>query len=65
MTTTEKVHFWQQHIDDWEAMSLVGNAHCKQQSLIYYQFVYWRQRLTSVKNNLKQAPAASSNTRQR
>ena len=46
MTATEKVHFWQQQITDWEATGLSGNAYCKQQSLIYHQFVYWRQKLT-------------------
>ena len=63
MTATEKVHFWQQQMNDWEATGLSGNAYCKQQSLIYHQFVYWRQRLTSAEYDPKQAPAATGFTR--
>lgn len=59
MTPTEKVHFWQQQINDWEATGLSGNAFCKQQSLIYHQFIYWRQKLASVEAYPKQAPAAT------
>lgn len=59
MTSTEKVHFWQQQIHDWEATDLSGNAFCKQQSLIYHQFIYWRQKLASVEAYSKQAPAAT------
>lgn len=47
MTPTEKVYFWQQQINDWEVTGLSGNAFCKQPSLIYHQFIYWRQKLTS------------------
>ncbi len=63
MTPIEKVHFWQQQINDWEATGLSGNAYCKQQSLIYHQFVYWRQKLTSAEDYPKQAPAATGFTR--
>jgi hypothetical protein len=59
MTTTEKVEFWQQQINDWEATCLSGHAYCKQQSLIYHQFVYWRQKLTTVEDYPKQAPAVT------
>jgi len=51
MTATEKLHFWQRQMNDWEATGLSGNAYCKQQSLIYHQFVYWRQRLASAEND--------------
>ena len=63
MTPTEKVHFWQQQINDWEVTDLSGNAFRKQQSMIYHQFVYWRQKLTSGKDYPKQAPAATGFTR--
>lgn len=59
MTPTEKLHFWQQQMNDWEATGLSGNAFCKQQSLIYHQFIYWRQKLVSVETCPKQAPAAT------
>ncbi|MCL1480258.1 MULTISPECIES: IS66 family insertion sequence element accessory protein TnpB [unclassified Marinobacter] len=63
MTPTEKVHFWQQQINDWEATGLSGNAFCKQQSLIYHQFVYWRQKLTSGEDYRTQAPVTTGFTR--
>ena len=63
MTPTEKVHFWQQQMNDWEATGLSGNAFCKQQSLIYHQFVYWRQKLTLGEDTRKQAPATTGFTR--
>ena len=63
MTSTEKVHFWQQQINDWEVTDLSGNAFCKQQSLIYHQFVYWRQKLSSAEDYPKSAPAATGFTR--
>ncbi|MCL1487919.1 MAG: hypothetical protein MH186_08485 [Marinobacter sp.] len=59
MTPTEKVHFWQQQINDWEATDLSGSAYCKQQSLIYHQFVYWRQKLSSAEGYPKPAPAGN------
>lgn len=63
MTPTEKVHFWRQQMNDWEATGLSGNAFCKQQSLIYHQFVYWRQKLTSGEDTRKQTPATTGFTR--
>jgi len=63
MTTTERAHAWQQRISDWQTTSLSGSAYCKQQSLIYHQFVYWRQKLTSIKEYPKQEQAATGFTR--
>lgn len=42
MTHTERKRAWQQHITDWQTSGLSGMAYCKQQSLTYCQFVYWR-----------------------
>tara|TARA_R110000823_G_scaffold175164_2_gene307777 strand:- start:744 stop:1064 length:321 start_codon:yes stop_codon:yes gene_type:complete len=63
MTATERALAWQQHISDWQATGLSGSAYCKQQSLTYHQFVYWRQKLTSVEDYSKPAPAATGFTR--
>ncbi|MET4028477.1 hypothetical protein ABIE59_004028 [Marinobacter sp. MBR-99] len=46
MTPTERKQAWQQHITDWQASGLSGMAYCKQQTLTYCRFVYWRQKLT-------------------
>ena len=56
MTPTERAHAWQRHMTDWQASGASGSAYCKQQSLVYHQFVYWRRRLTSGKDYPKQAP---------
>ena len=47
MTTPELHQFWQQTLSDWQqASGLFGAAYCKQESLVYHRFVYWRQKLT-------------------
>src|SRR5680860_1583509 len=55
MTPTERAQVWQQHIADWEVSGVSGRAYCKQQSLVYHQFVYWRQKLTPTEDSPKQA----------
>ena len=55
MTPAERAHVWQQHITEWEASGVSGSAYCKQQSLVYHQFVYWRQKLTPTEDSPKQA----------
>jgi hypothetical protein len=59
MAPTERAHVWQQHITDWQAAGVSGSAYCKQQSLIYHQFVYWRRKLISTEDSLKQEQAAT------
>jgi len=48
MTRTAREHLWQQHITHWQASGLSGMAYCKQQSLTYCRFVYWRKKLADV-----------------
>lgn len=45
MASTELHHFWHQTLADWAASGLSGAAFCKEQSLTYHQFAYWRQKL--------------------
>jgi hypothetical protein len=59
MTPTERAHVWQQHITDWEASGVSGSAYCKQQSLVYHQFVYWRRKLALTDDSLEQEQAAT------
>ena len=47
MTTPDLYQLWQQTLSDWQASGLSGAAYCKQESLVYHRFVYWRQKLTS------------------
>ncbi|WP_018405568.1 IS66 family insertion sequence element accessory protein TnpA [Marinobacter gelidimuriae] len=63
MTPTERAHVWQQHITDWETSGVSGSAYCKQQSLVYHQFVYWRRKLAPAEDCLKQEQAATGFTR--
>jgi len=63
MTSTERAHVWQQHITDWEASGMSGSAYCKQQSLVYHQFVYWRRKLVLTEDSPKQDQAATGFTR--
>ena len=63
MTPIERAHAWQQHITDWQVSGVSGSAYCKQQSLVYHQFVYWRQKLTPTEDSPKQAQAATGFTR--
>jgi hypothetical protein len=59
MPPTERARTWQQHITDWQVSGVSGSAYCKQQSLVYHQFVYWRQKLTPTEDSPKQAHAAT------
>ena len=59
MTPTERAHVWQQHITDWQVSGVSGSAYCKQQSLVYHQFVYWRRKLVLTDDSLKQEQAAT------
>jgi hypothetical protein len=45
MNSAERTYHWQQHIEHWRDTGLSGAAFCKQQSLSYHQFVYWRRKL--------------------
>jgi len=59
MTPTERAQVWQQHITEWEVSSVSGSAYCKQQSLVYHQFVYWRRKLALTDDSLEQEQAAT------
>lgn len=45
--TREREQLWQQHITQWQTSGLSGMAYCKQHSLTYCRFVYWRKKLSS------------------
>ena len=63
MTPTERAHVWQQHITEWKASGVSGSAYCKQQSLVYHQFVYWRRKLAPTEDSLEQEQAVTGFTR--
>lgn len=45
MASTELHHFWQQTFTDWATSGLSGAAFCREHSLSYHQFSYWRRKL--------------------
>ena len=45
MTTKQRQHDWQQIMTECQASGLSGMAFCKQQSISYHQFTYWRSKL--------------------
>ncbi len=64
MTTPDLHQFWQQTLSDWQASGLSGAAYCKQESLVYHRFVYWRQKLTgSAESSDEPVQARSGFTR--
>ncbi|QEW05884.1 IS66 family insertion sequence element accessory protein TnpA [Nitrincola iocasae] len=46
MTNQKRQDNWQQIITQWQQSDLSGAAFCRQQSVSYHQFSYWRQKLT-------------------
>jgi hypothetical protein len=59
MTPTEREQLWQQHITDWQTTGLSAIAYCKQQSLGYHRFLYWRRKLTAKEGQPSQNGAAT------
>ena len=47
MAATEVQQSWQRTIAEWQDSGLCGAAFCKQQSLVYHRFVYWRRKLST------------------
>lgn len=45
MTTEDRHQYWQQCLIDWQVSTLSGAAYCKQHSITYHQFTYWRRKL--------------------
>ena len=45
MTTKQREHDWQQIMTECQASGLSGMAFCKQQTIPYHQFTYWRSKL--------------------
>lgn len=46
MSRQERQTFWQQQVAEWDATDLSAAAFCRQRSLTYHQFLYWRQQLS-------------------
>lgn len=51
MTTQQREHYWQQIMAECQASGLSGMAYCKQQTISYHQFTYWRSKLRQADAN--------------
>lgn len=49
--------YWQQQITAWQASELSGAAYCKEHSLTYHRFCYWRQKLISRQRTQVNSPS--------
>lgn len=45
MTNQQREHYWQQIMSECQSSGLSGMAFCKQQTISYHQFTYWRSKL--------------------
>lgn len=45
MASAELHHFWQHTLTEWAASGLSGAAFCRERTLSYHQFSYWRRKL--------------------
>ena len=46
MSTQTYQQYWQEQLEQCQALALSGAAYCKQHNLSYYKFVYWRKKLS-------------------
>jgi len=53
-TTNRTTRLTEGDITEWEVSGVSGSAYCKQQALVYHQFVYWRRKLDPTEDCPKQ-----------
>ena len=56
MSALDRQTDWRQHVLAWEASDLTAAAHCREHALVYHQFHYWRQKLSSPSPSNEAAP---------
>lgn len=54
MTSTDKIQYWQAHINAWRKSSLCQAQCCRQQDIKFHNFAYWRTRLNQSKGSSAQ-----------
>ncbi len=40
----EKRRFWQQHVEDWQAVQLSQAQYCRKNNLKVHRFIYWKKK---------------------
>jgi len=45
MADSERQQSWRRTLSEWRDSGLSGAAFCKQHSIVYHRFVYWRRKL--------------------
>jgi len=58
MNSQDYTQYWQQHIDQCQALAMSGSAYCKQHQLSYHKFVYWRRKLRDADSEPAAAQAS-------
>jgi hypothetical protein len=53
-TESSKVEYWTKKIVEWKASSMELREYCRSQSISHNTFYYWRRKLRSGKQPLKQ-----------
>ena len=51
--------YWQQTLSDWQDSDLSGAAFCRQRSLSYHQFGYWRRKLNGTTDHKRTSVTSS------
>lgn len=62
MSRQERQTFWQQQVAEWGATDLSAAAFCRQRSLTYHQFIYWRQQLSDSTSTGSEGSAVPGTT---
>ena len=60
VTPCTRQHYWQQHIDCFQASGLSGRAYCAREALTYHCFIYWRRKLMSVEPDHATTPSTTA-----
>jgi hypothetical protein len=55
--TTEKIKYWQQHVESFNASGLTREAYSRKNRIQVYQLDYWRKRISRINKTREGNPA--------
>ena len=55
--TTEKIKYWQQHVESFKASGLTREAYSKRNRIQVYQLDYWRKKISRINKTQERNPA--------
>lgn len=53
----DRLQFWQNHLQHYQASGLSGMQYCEQEQLAYHCFIYWRRKFTAMEGVVPREPA--------